>query len=104
MHSVVAGGVYLSPEVSHCLFGAIQGDRGAKPGVLDKLTTREVQVLRLVAKGLANKDIAHTMSLSPETIRSYRKSMMKKLEVHNAAALTQIAIRGGLLDRMSGVR
>lgn len=102
MHSVVAGGVYLSPQVSHCLFGAIQGDKGAKPTILDKLSSREVQVLRLVARGLANKDIANSLSLSPETIRSYRKSIMKKLEVHNAAGLTQIAIRGGLLDRLSG--
>ncbi|MBM3736924.1 MAG: response regulator transcription factor [Acidobacteria bacterium] len=105
LRSVVAGGVYLSPEVSHCLYGAIQRDSGAsKSNPLARLTAREIQVLRLVARGLPNKDIATTMSLSPETVRSYRKSMMKKLGVHNAASLTQLAIRGGLLDRFEEVR
>ncbi len=98
---VAAGGVFLSQEVSHCLYSAIQRDTPSpkETGLLDRLTKRELQVMRLVAQGMSNKEVADTMTLSPETVRSYRKSLMKKLGVHNVAGMTQLAIRAGLADR-----
>lgn len=93
---VASGGIYLSPEVSHCLYDCLRREPELLMGEPAKLlTNRELDVLRMVARGLANKEVAHLLKLSPETIRSYRKSLMKKLGVHNIAGLTQVAIRAG---------
>lgn len=94
---VASGGVYLSPEVSHCLYECLRREPELVDGEAAKLlTNREREVLRMVARGLANKEVAQLLKLSPETVRSYRKSLMKKLGVHNIAGLTQFALRAGI--------
>jgi two-component system NarL family response regulator len=55
-----------------------------------------VQVLRLVADGKTSKEIAVLLDLREQTVRSYRKTMMKKLGVSNVAGLTQLALTTGL--------
>jgi DNA-binding CsgD family transcriptional regulator len=60
------------------------------------LTPRELEVLRLVTTGATSKEIASKLELSVETVRSYRKSMMRKLHVNNVAGLIQVAIQEGL--------
>src|SRR2546430_13915832 len=63
---------------------------------LESLSPRELQVLRLVAEGKTSKDIAVLLDLGLQTIRSYRKTMMKKLGVNNVAGLTQLALAAGI--------
>ncbi len=63
---------------------------------LETLSPREAQVLRLVAEGKTSKDIAVLLDLGLQTIRSYRKGLMKKLGVNNVAGLTQMAVAAGL--------
>jgi DNA-binding NarL/FixJ family response regulator len=96
---VARGGSYLSPQVSDRLLSRIQkGDlesRSTGPA-LDHLAPRELQVLRLVADGKTSKEIAVILDLREHTIRSYRKTMMKKLGVNNVAGLTQLALSAGL--------
>jgi two-component system response regulator DegU len=99
MRIVATGGSYLSPQVSDRLLARIQrGDlevrRDGMP--LDILSPRELQVLRLVAQGKTSKDIAALLDLGLQTVRSYRKTMMKKLGVNNVAGLTQMALAAGL--------
>jgi len=53
-------------------------------------------VLRLVAEGKTSKEIAVMLALGLQTVRSYRKTMMKKLAVNNVAGLTQLALAAGL--------
>jgi DNA-binding NarL/FixJ family response regulator len=65
---------------------------------LAALTEREAEVLRLLAAGRTSKEIAATLNLAVETIRSYRKTLMKKLEVHNVAELFQFAASAGLIE------
>jgi DNA-binding NarL/FixJ family response regulator len=99
LRMVAAGSVYLSPQVSDRLLTRIQkGDLEARTGhsALDGLAPREVQVLRLVAEGKTSKEIATLLDLSEQTIRSYRKTMMRKLGVNNVAGLTQLALSTGL--------
>ena len=60
------------------------------------LTPRELDVLRLVTTGATSKEIASKLQLSVETVRSYRKAMMRKLHVNNVAGLIQVAIQEGL--------
>src|SRR5579871_5660736 len=99
LRTVAKGGFYLSPQVSDRLLHRIQiGDLEDKktPPVLSSLSPRELQVLRLVAEGKTSKEIAVMLDLGLQTIRSYRKTMMKKLGVSNVAGLTQVALAAGL--------
>jgi DNA-binding NarL/FixJ family response regulator len=99
LRTVAKGGSYLSPQVSDRLLFRIQrGDLESKPlpSALDGLSPRELQVLRLVAEGKTSKEIAVMLDLGLQTVRSYRKTMMKKLGVNNVAGLTQLALGAGL--------
>lgn len=99
LRTVAQGGTYLSPKVSDRFFERIQKgkiDDSTQAAPLAELSPREVQVLRLVAEGKTSKEIAVMLDLSVQTIRSYRKAMMKKLNLNNVAGLTQLAISTGL--------
>src|SRR5262249_10748031 len=99
LRMVARGGGYLSPQVSDRLLTRIQkGDLESRQvsSALDSLSPREVQVLRLVAEGNTSKQIAVLLDLQEQTVRSYRKTMMKKLGVNNVAGLTQLALSTGL--------
>jgi len=105
LRMVAAGGMYLSPQVSDRLLTRIQkGDLEARqtPKLLEALSPREVQVLRLVADGKTSKEIAVLLDLREQTVRSYRKTMMKKLGVNNVAGLTQLALSTGLTQAAHG--
>jgi DNA-binding NarL/FixJ family response regulator len=60
------------------------------------ITDRERQVLTHIAQGHSNKAIARELGLSPKTIEKHRSNLMRKLQLHNAAAITMYAIRNGL--------
>ena len=98
LRAVARGGSYLSSQVSDHLLTRIQsGDletRGRGP--LEALSPRELQVLRLVAEGKTSKEIAVLLDLGLQTVRSYRKTMMKKLGVNNVAGITQLALAAGI--------
>ena len=97
LRTVAKGGSYLSSQVSDRLLSRIQrGDLEPKDRPLEGLSPRELQVLRLVAEGKTSKDIAVMLDLGLQTVRSYRKTMMKKLGVNNVAGLTQLALAAGL--------
>jgi len=99
LRTVMTGGSYLSPQVSDQLLhriqrGEIESEQPRRS--VESLGPREVQVLRLVAEGRTSKEIAGTLNLGYQTVRSYRKTLMRKLGVNNAAALTQLAVAAGL--------
>ncbi len=98
LHTVARGGTYLSPEVSDKFLECVRkGDFTRRTSsVLSVLTPRELQVARLIAEGKSSKEIAASLNLSVETVRGYRKTLMRKLGVNNVAALTQLAIAEGL--------
>ena len=68
--------------------------------LLAQLTPREFQVLGLIIEGKASKEIAVILNLGVETVRSYRKTMMKKLGVNNVAGLIRVALAAGLADKI----
>jgi DNA-binding NarL/FixJ family response regulator len=99
LRMVAKGGSYLSPQVSDRLLHRIQKgdlDSSPAPSALNGLSPRELQVLRLVAEGKTSKEIAVMLDLGLQTVRSYRKTMMKKLGVNNIAGLTQVALSAGV--------
>ena len=99
LRTVAKGGSYLSPQVSDRLLVHIhRGGLESKsaPSAIEGLSPRERQVMRLVADGKTSKEIAVMLDLGLQTVRSYRKTMMKKLNVNNIAGLTHLAIDAGL--------
>ena len=100
LRTVARGGSYLSSQVSDKLLQRIQrGDlETTDKTALEQLSPRELHVLRMVAEGKTSKDIAVMLDLGLQTVRSYRKTMMKKLGVNNVAGLTQLALAAGIAN------
>jgi DNA-binding NarL/FixJ family response regulator len=106
IHTVASGGFHLSPQVADNLFMRIRAggpDSQANTPVMKMISARERQVFLLVAEGKTNKEIAVLLQLALHTVRSYRKSLMTKLEVHNVASLTRLALASGLVHRPTPV-
>jgi DNA-binding NarL/FixJ family response regulator len=64
---------------------------------LERLSPREREILQLVAEGHTNREIADILAISPRTADTHRTNLMRKLDLHNAQALTRFALRRGLL-------
>ena len=63
-----------------------------------RLTSREVEVLQLIAEGKANKEIASELGISIKTVEKHRQHLMEKLNIHDIAGLTRYAIRAGIIE------
>jgi len=100
LRTVARGGSYFGSHVSDRL---LKGFKRPNPDAKDRhpmlrgLSPREIQVLRMVAEGKTSKDVAALLELGEHTVRSYRKTLMKKLGVNNVAGLTQVALSSGLV-------
>ena len=99
--SVLAGKTYLSPEISEQVMeGFIEGRKKMKRETTwDTITQREREVLKLLAEGYQNKEIAELLHISVKTVEKHRANIMGKLDLHNAAALTAYAIDKGLVAK-----
>lgn len=95
IRDVAAGRVYLSPGISAAVADAIR--TGASPPE-ERLTPRERQVLQLVAEGKTTKEIAAILDVSVKTVDAHRTNLMQKLDLHDVASLTRLAIRLGLVQ------
>jgi DNA-binding NarL/FixJ family response regulator len=95
----VEGKAFVDPAVAGKLLGQVAG-RQTQPATLitDKLTEREVDVLRLLARGLTNADIAARLYLSEGTVRNYISAILAKLDVSDRTQAAVIAIQHGLSD------
>jgi DNA-binding NarL/FixJ family response regulator len=90
VRSAAAGDVFVSPALTSALAADLRADeRGARVD----LSPRERDVLRLLAEGLANKEIAQKLFISVRTVDGHRAAIMKKLGVHNLPALVKIALK-----------
>jgi DNA-binding NarL/FixJ family response regulator len=90
---------YLSPEISGIIvddFLTHQVDAG-KSDPFDQLTPREREVVQLVAEGHTNSGIARLLNISMKTVERHRANLMAKLDVHDVAGLTRVAIEHGLI-------
>jgi len=66
--------------------------------VLEQLTPREIEVLKLIAEGASGKEIGEKLGIAFRTARSHRSNLMQKLGLHDTAALVRYAIRTGLIQ------
>jgi DNA-binding NarL/FixJ family response regulator len=99
--NVMAGKSYLSPGVSEKVIeGYLEGKESAAfDSPWETLSQREREVLKLIAEGCKNKEIAEDLCISLKTVEKHRANLMKKLDLHNAAALTVYAMEKGLVNR-----
>jgi two-component system, NarL family, response regulator NreC len=92
------GDLYVHPAMTRVLFKELPAPPAAQPLPADSLTPREIDVLRLLAKGYTNRQIAEVLCLSMRTVEGYRASLMSKLAVHSRVELTSYAEEHGLLE------
>jgi len=92
---VGAGQAFIDPSIDAAQVASLRADGESSAGVT--LTERERQLLKLIAGGSRNRDIAELLNISLKTVETHRLNLMKKLDAHNAADLTQWAFRLGLL-------
>ncbi len=99
IRSLLAGRSYLSPCVSRRVIEGYLQERGKGSGRPNwhVLSKRERQVLKRIAEGAANREIAEELSISVKTVEKHRANLMRKLDLHNTAALTAFAIESRLL-------
>jgi len=99
VRAVSRGDTFLSPEVAGPVLTPLVADHptGGASGPLDHLTSREREVLQLVAEGHTNRAIAARLHLSEKTVEKHRGHLMAKLDVHETAGLVRVAIRHGLV-------
>ncbi len=99
--SVMSGRHYISPGVSEKVIeGYIEGRKTLKPRTSwETLTQREREILKLIAEGYRNKEIADDLCISVKTVEKHRANLMEKLNLHNVQALTAFAIEKGLVSR-----
>ena len=99
--SILGGKRYLSPSVSQMVIeGYLEGRKSiASSSPWDTLTKREREILKLIAEGHKNKEIADYLYISVKTVEKHRANLMKKLDLHSAAALTAYAMERGLVTR-----
>ncbi len=97
IRKVHSGGRYLTEEAAEAL--AIHMASGKKGrNLLDDLSNREVQVLRRLAQGQTNREIAESYAISVKTVDTYRLRLLKKLNLRNNADLSRFAIQQGLIE------
>jgi DNA-binding NarL/FixJ family response regulator len=98
---VLEGRRYLSPSISGTVIdGLLQGKKAsAIRSSWETLTQREREILKLIAEGHKNKDIADLLCISVKTVEKHRANLMEKLGLHNVAALTALAAEKGLINR-----
>lgn len=100
IRQVHAGKTFFSPQIAKRL--SRLHPRALLAGKLDKrrvqLTSREMEVLQLIAEGKANKETAAELGIGMKTVEKHREHLMEKLDIHDTAGLTRYAISAGIIE------
>lgn len=103
IRTVLQGNLYVSPEIAgRVMTWYLSGPNHREPkSSLDTLTDREREVLKLVAEGHSNKEVASALYISVKTVEKHRANLMRKLDLHSISALTSYAMGQGLVGSAS---
>jgi DNA-binding NarL/FixJ family response regulator len=93
IEAVMKGEIYLSPGISQFI---VEGYLSKQDAIADPLSTREREVLQLIAEGKSMKDVGDMLGISARTAESHRTNIMQKLSIFEIAGLVRYAIRQGL--------
>jgi len=97
LQAVMRGESYLTPKISSSVVERILGQDAQESDPLDDLTTRQREILQLIAEGQSTKEIAGILDISVKTGESHRLRMMERLGIHDVPGLVRFAIRAGLV-------
>jgi DNA-binding NarL/FixJ family response regulator len=99
--NVLSGKRYISPGISESVIeGYLEGRKTLKTHTTwETLTQREREILKLIAEGYRNKEIANYLCISVKTVEKHRANLMDKLDMHSASALTAFAMEKGIVSR-----
>ncbi|MDP3836229.1 MAG: response regulator transcription factor [Hydrogenophaga sp.] len=97
IRTVLAGRHYISPQIAKAL-GTSASKQAQSPDTSQSLTVREQQIVRLIAKGSSNQEIADALHISVLTARKHRQNVMLKLGLHNGAEIAAYAMKSGLAE------
>jgi DNA-binding NarL/FixJ family response regulator len=92
IRTVARGETYVSPAVSRSLVHP-----GGEAGALESLTSRQREILQLIAEGKTTKQMARLLEISVKTVETHRSQLMERLGIHEVAGLVRLAIRTGLV-------
>jgi DNA-binding NarL/FixJ family response regulator len=98
VRAVARGEIYLSPAISRYVVDDYVRRAGGDRSPLDRLTSRQREVLQLIAEGNTTKAIATRLGLSVKTVETHRAQLMERLEARDVATLVRLAIRVGLVE------
>lgn len=96
---VARGDMYVHPSMTRALFSPPPSSTDLKTSEVETLTAREIEVLRLLAKGYTNRQIAEQLGISPRTAEGHRANLSGKLGLHSRVELVEYAQQHGLLKR-----
>ena len=96
IQSVHRGETFFSPEIAQAALNQLVNN-GGKKEPFAQLTSREREVLILIAQGRSNKEIANQLGIGVRTIETHRERIMRRLDIHSVAGLTKFAIANGLV-------
>jgi len=97
IESVYAGEPFFSPEIAKAALNQLVTS-GGKKDPFAQLTSREREVLVLIAEGQSNKQIANKLGIGVRTIETHRERIMRRLDIHSVAGLTKFAIANGMIS------
>lgn len=99
IRKVGGGGNYFSSEMAQRFLGAHVGAPGRNGAArMHALSARELEVLKLIADGIGNKQIAARLGVGTRTVETHREHIMRKLDIHTVAGITRFAIAQGLVQ------
>jgi two-component system response regulator NreC len=98
IHVISQGHMYVDPTMTRTLFKDLSPHATPPESVTEALTPRELDVLRLLARGYTNRQIAQELNISPRTVEGHRSSLVSKLGFSGRVELTNYAEEHGLLD------
>lgn len=97
VRTVMRGDTYLTPTVAKYAVEAYRHRKESDQGPLACLTSRQKEVLQLIAEGYPNKEIAQRLELSTRTVETHRAELMERLKIRDVPGLVKMALRGGLI-------
>ncbi len=99
IQTIAVGGDYFPSDVTKALLQkqTITADVNQSP-LLNELTKREIEIIRLVAQGFSNNDIGKKLFISPRTVDTHRTNIMRKLDLHNVAEIVRFAFQNKLIE------
>jgi two-component system, NarL family, nitrate/nitrite response regulator NarL len=101
IEAVQSGETFFSPEIAQAALSQLVSNNG-KREPFAQLTSREREVLVLIAQGQSNKEIASLLGIGVRTIETHRERIMRRLDIHSVAGLTKFAIANGLVSLEDG--